>query len=249
MNKLSEIDPKTGDVFESYCEELVQANHILAHEKVVDAFGHVSVRHPLDPERFILSFARSPELIERDDLCVFDMNAQPVLQSDRKPYVESVIHAAIYAARPDVNSVVHNHSYEIIPFAATGQQLRPVAHVCATMGPHVGVWDIEDKFGETDMLVTNMEQADDLAKRLGANRAVLMRGHGCVVVGQSVRTAVTSAVYLQVNARLQFMAHQLGEPRFLSPREAELASEMNLSSFAVDRAWEYWIRQVIDRRR
>lgn len=244
MSKLIEIDPKTGDVFENYCEELVQANHILAHEKVVDAFGHVSVRHPLDPERFVLSFARSPELIERDDLCVFDLNAQPTEESDRKPYAESVIHAAIYAARPDVNSIVHNHSYEVIPFAATGQQLRPIAHVCATMGANVETWDIAEKFGETDMLVTNMEQAGDLAQRLGADSAVLMRGHGCVVVGRSIRTAVTSAIYLQVNARLQFMAQQLGEPRFLSSREIQLASEVNLSSFAINRAWEYWLRKV-----
>jgi HCOMODA/2-hydroxy-3-carboxy-muconic semialdehyde decarboxylase len=225
-------------------DELVAANHILAQNHVVDAYGHVSVRDPENSEQFILSYAKSPEIVERDDLAFFDMEARLVSPSDRKPYAETPIHAAIYAARPDVHAVVHNHSYSVIPFAVTDNSLRPVAHFCAPIGAHVGCWDISEKFGETNMLVVDMNQARDLAERLGNDNAVLMRGHGCVVVGRSIRQAVTSAVMLEVNARIQATAQQMGEPRFLSPREIELAGEMTLSEFSVNRAWEYWCRQL-----
>jgi len=225
--------------------ELVTANRILAHEGVVDAFGHVSMRHPERPDRFILSFSRSPELVEPDDLGIYDLSGNLVTESDRRPYAERFIHAAIYEARSDVQAVIHNHSHDVLPFAVTGERLRPICHTGAVMGEHVATWDIREKFGDTNMLVVNMEQARDLAETLGKGTAVLMRGHGCTVVGISIRRAVISAIYMMVNARLQLAARQLGAPVFLSPEETRRASEMNLSALAVDRLWEYWSRRAL----
>jgi len=224
--------------------ELVTANRILAHEGVVDAFGHVSIRHPEQPDRFILSYSKSPELVELDDLAVYDLSGRLVTPSERKPYAERFIHAGVYQARPDVQAVIHNHSHDVIPFAVTKEALRPICHTGAVMGENVSTWDIRDKFGDTNMLVVNIEQARDLAALLDQDTAILMRGHGCVVVGTSLQRAVTSAIYMMVNARLQLAASQIGEPIFLSPEESRMAGEMNLSQFAVDRLWQYWSRRA-----
>ncbi len=232
-------------MIDSAMQDLVTANRILAREGVMDAFGHVSIRHPEDPDRFVMAFARSPELVEAGDLGVYDLQGRLVTESDRKPYSERFIHAAAYEARPDVMAVVHNHAYDVIPFAVTDEKLQPITHTGAVMGAEIPVWDIRDRFGDTHLLVVDMEQARDLAARLGANTSVLMRGHGCVVVGTTLKRAVASAVYMQVNARLQLAARQLGEPKFLSPEEARLAAEMNLSPVGVDRAWDYWTRRAM----
>ncbi|MBZ5699240.1 MAG: class II aldolase/adducin family protein, partial [Acidobacteriia bacterium] len=133
-------------------EDLVAANRILATENVVDAFGHVSVRHPEDAGRYLISRAKSPELVDSDDIMEFTLDGAPVDARGRKPYLERFIHGALYEARPDIQSVVHNHSRSVIPFGITGEKLRPVMHSCATMGREVPVWDAQDKFGDTDLL-------------------------------------------------------------------------------------------------
>lgn len=220
--------------------DLVIANRILAREGVVDALGHASVRHPLQPERFIMSYSRSPGLVSHDDLAEFDLQGTGIVQSDRRPYLERFIHAAIYKARPDVGAVVHSHAREVIPFTVTSVPLRPMMHVAGFLGERVPVWDIRDRFQETDLLVRNMEHGRDLAQTLGMQTAALMRGHGCVVVGPDIRAAVASAVYMQINAAAQLHALQLGDIRYLTTEEARLASETNLSKLALERMWEYW---------
>src|SRR5262249_42152387 len=147
---LSAVWSLTMDLAE-LMHELVLANRILAAEGVVDAMGHASVRHPQQPGRFILSYSRSPELVTMEDLGVFDETGEPVSASDRKPYLERFIHAGIYAARPDVGAVIHNHAHEVIPFGVTRVPLRPIAHIAAPMGEHVPVWDIHERFGDTDL--------------------------------------------------------------------------------------------------
>ena len=228
---------------------LVEANRILAREGVVDAYGHVSVRHPDNPKHFILACSRSPELVEVDDLMVYELDGTPVTQTDRRPYAERFIHGAIMEARPEVQSVIHNHSHEVIPFGVTGAKLRPLVHVAATMGGDVPVWDIREEFGDcTTMLVVNMDQGRALAKGLGANTVALMRGHGCVVVGEGIKQAVATAIYLQVNARLQLDAVRLGGSNdginFLSKGEIEGATGAMLSALSMARAWEYWRRRA-----
>ena len=220
--------------------DLVIANRILAREGVVDAFGHVSIRHPDNPERYLLSRSRSPELITMDDIMEFSLDGEAVDLRGRTPYGERMIHGGVYEARPDVHAVVHNHAQEVIPFTVTDVPLRPIGHTCAPIGLDIPVWDIQDSFGDTDMLVINMDQSRDLARRLGDARVALMRGHGSVASGATLRDVVNTAVYLQVNARQQIMAMQLGEPKYLTPVEVELAARRQSSPLALDRAWEYW---------
>jgi HCOMODA/2-hydroxy-3-carboxy-muconic semialdehyde decarboxylase len=228
---------------EEQLEDLVIANRILAHERVVDGFGHVSLRHPDRPDRFFMSRSRSPELVTPDDIMEFDLDCNPIDQRGRTMYGERAIHGGIYQARPDVGSVVHNHADEVIPYSVSKLPLRQMIHTAGGIGHHVPVWDIRKDFGDTDMLVRNLPQGASLAKTLGSNSAVLMRGHGATVVGKTVRDSVRIAVYLMVNARLQTEAMRFGDVTFLSDGEIDATAEMSASPLAADRVWEYWARR------
>ena len=219
--------------------DVVIANRILAREGVVDAYGHVTVRHPGNPEHYLMSCSRSPELVTLDDIMEFTLDGDPIDQRDRQMYSERPIHGGIYECRPDVTSVVHNHAYEVIPFTITATPLRPVAHVAGTIGANVPVWDIRDKFGDTNLLVTKMEEGRDLAASLGDNAVVLMRGHGCAVSGANIHQSVMRSIYLQVNARLQMDAMRLGEVTYLSPGEIQQCGETLVGPLSTSRAWEY----------
>lgn len=224
-------------------EELVTANRILAREGVVDAFGHVSIRNPSDPGHYWLSRARAPECIEAADLMAFALTGEPIAAAGRKPYAERHIHGAIYERRPDVHAVIHHHSPAVIPFGITGTPLKPVMHMCASIGAEVPTWDSRTRFGDTNLLVTTMEMARDLAAALDARPAALMRGHGAVVAGASLREVVFNAIYLQLNAELQMRALGLGAVTFLSAGEVD-AVVSTRASFTYERAWEYWCRRA-----
>lgn len=228
-------------------EDLVAANRILASENIVDAFGHVSARHPDDAGRFLLSCAKSPELVEADDVMEFTLDGAATDRVPGKPYLERFIHAALYQIRPDIQSVVHSHSRGPIPFGLTGEKLRPVVHSCATLGAEVPVWDAQTSFGDTDLLVSDLAMGLDLARAVGAGNCVLMRGHGSTVVGKSIREAVYTAVYLEVNAELQMKAGALGKPVFLSNGEIEkINSRLSRArpGEGFNRSWEYWCRRA-----
>jgi len=226
-------------------KRLVAANRILANEGVVDAFGHVSVRDPRNAERFWLSRSRSPALVELDDLMEFSLDGAAIDARGRTPYGERMIHAAVYAARAEVHSVVHNHAYGVLPFTITDEPLRPVVHTASVIGAVVPVWDIRTKFGGTDMLVRTIEQGRDLASALADNTCALLRGHGAVVVGASIERAVLTAIYLQVNANVLLQALQLGgEPEALSAEEIARSSETQFSPLALDRSWEYFCQRA-----
>ena len=224
-------------------EELVTANRILASERVVDAFGHVTIRHPNRPDRYLMSRARAPECIDVEDVMEFTLDGVPVASDGRKAYAERHIHGAIYERYPAVTAVVHNHSPSVIPFGITATPLRPVMHMCASMGAHVPIWDSRARFGDTNLLVTNMAMGRDLAAALGTGSVVLMRGHGCVVAGASLREVVFNSVYLELNADLQLKAAALGPITFLSPGEID-AVRATRSSFTYERAWEHWCRRA-----
>jgi ribulose-5-phosphate 4-epimerase/fuculose-1-phosphate aldolase len=224
-------------------DELVTANRILAREGVVDSFGHISARHPERADRYLLSRARAPDCIEPDDIMEFTLEGEPTDPRGRKPYLERFLHGAIYEARPEVQSVVHNHSPSVIPFGVTGTKLKPLLHMCASMGQEVPIWDSHDKFGDTDLLVANMDMGRDLAKLLGPRRTALMRGHGAVVVGQSIRQVVYTAVYVEVGAKLQMQAMDMGEIKFLSPGEVDIIIART-GPYSFNRAWENWCRRA-----
>jgi ribulose-5-phosphate 4-epimerase/fuculose-1-phosphate aldolase len=224
-------------------EELVTANRILANEGVVDSFGHVSARHPDDPQQYLLSRARAPERIESDDIVAYQLDGRPIDERGRAPYLERFIHGAIYEQRPDVHAVVHNHSPSVIPFGVTGKKLKPLLHMCASIGHEVPVWDSHDKFGDTTLLVTDMEMGRDLARTLGSRPTALMRGHGATVVGRSVRHVVFVSVYLELGAKLQMQAMAMGEIKFLTAGEVDKITE-RVSNYTLNRAWENWARRA-----
>jgi ribulose-5-phosphate 4-epimerase/fuculose-1-phosphate aldolase len=229
-------------------KDLVIANRILAKEDVVDAYGHISVRHPDNPKTFFISRSLAPELIEKEDIVELDMSGQPVKDEKRSLYLERFIHAAIYEMRPEVNSVVHAHAEDILPFGiAKGARLRPVIHSGSFIGANVPVWDIADKFGDhTNVLVTNMDHGRDLAKCLGSNSVALMRGHGFASAARSIIEVVRMSVYLPRNARAQMRAMQLGgEISYLRQGEID-ARNAGYSPYSTEtwRAWEYWANKA-----
>ena len=224
-------------------DELVTANRILAREGVVDSFGHVSIRHPDRPDRYLLSRARAPECIDVEDLMEFNADGTAIDPAGRRPYAERFIHGAVYDARPEVQAVVHHHSPAVIPFTVTKAQLSPVMHMCAGIGSRIPTWDSRASFGDTNLLVTNREMARELAAALGARPVILMRGHGCAVAGQSLREVVFNSIYLQLNADVQMKASALGDITFLS--EGEIAAVLRTrGSFTFERAWEFWCRRA-----
>ena len=191
--------------------------------------------------------SRSPELVEYADLIRFEQDGRSIDPGNRTPYGERMIHGAIYETRNDVNAVVHNHAYPLLPFGITGRALEPMVHAASVIGSEVPVWDIAARFNETDMLVRSMEQGRDLAATLGSNSCVLMRGHGAVVAANSLKEAVMIAIYLKVNAEVQLQAMAIGTPRGLSDREVELSRATQFSPLALDRAWEYFcVRAGVD---
>lgn len=219
--------------------ELVVANRILAHEGVVDAYGHVSCRRP-GKDSFLLARSRSPALVREDDLIEYDLAGAAMNGDARAGYVERMIHAAIYAARGDVQAVVHSHAPHILPFTIVDRPLQPVIHVAGMIGAHVPKWDIADRFGDTDLLVRTLAQGADLAATLGAADCALMRGHGAVVTGRSLKESVVRAIFLHMNAAAQLQAAILGPCKALSEAEAGLSAQSHTAGHVLDRAWEYF---------
>lgn len=225
-------------------EEIVTANRILAHHEVVDSFGHVSVRHPDHADRFLLSRARAPALIVAGDIMEFKLTGENLGHELGKPYSERFIHGAIYEARPEVTSVVHNHSPSVVPYSVTDQPLRPIMHMCAPIGGDIPNWDIRASFGDcTNLLVTSMEMGRDLAQHLGDRTVSLMRGHGSVVVGRSLREVVFTSVYMELNAAMLTRALGMGEVIYLSEGEIDTIKRAR-SGFTFERGWENWCNQV-----
>lgn len=225
----------------SVLDDLVLANHILYRQRVLDGFGHVSVRHPLDPARFLLSQSKAPGSVTRGDILVYGLDGEAIDAPDRRLYLERYIHSAIYAERADVMAVVHSHSPAVIPFGVTDVPLRPVNHVCGFLGAGAPIFEIRDVAGPaTDLLIRSQELGIAMARALGNAPVVLMRGHGSTAVGPSLPLAVYRAVYTEVNARLEADALRLGPVNFLTPEEAEAAAATNASPNVLTRIWELW---------
>jgi ribulose-5-phosphate 4-epimerase/fuculose-1-phosphate aldolase len=220
--------------------ELSLANRILAHEGVLDAFGHVSVRHPDDPKRYLLSRSRGPELVEPADILEFNLDSEPLRPPTARLYSERVIHGEIYKARPEVTSVCHHHAPAVMPFCVSGEELVPVFHLGAVIGAKAPFWDQRDEFGDSNLLVIKPEEGRSLARALGPHWVVLMRRHGATVAGTSLRETVFRSVYSCRNAEFQSHARALGRVDQLTKGEVEKARGHNLQPGPINRAWEYW---------
>ncbi len=234
---------RTDPALAAALDALAAAKRVLARHGVLDAYGHVSVRHPGDPGRFLLARSRAPELVTAADIMIFDLDCNPARGDDRRPYLERFIHGEIYRARPDVIAVVHSHAPAVIPFAASSVPLRPLYHMASFLGRGAPVFDIAERFGKTDMLVRNAAQGRALAETLDGSEVALMRGHGYVAVAPTVARAVFRAIYTQLNAALQQQAIALGGTvKYLDPEEAALSDESNAGT--IMRPWELWQRMA-----
>ena len=226
--------------------DLVITNRALARLGAVDAYGHVSMRHPTDPTKFLLSRSLSPEFVEREDIMTFNLDGTKADRGDnRGPYLERFIHAAIYAARPDIHSVTHGHAPPILPFTISDTPMKIVYFGANEVGSEVPVWDIRDKFGDTNMLIVNMEHGRDLAEKLGPHRTIFLRGHGFVAGARSPIRLIRQCKAMMVNATMLIDAMRLGTPiKELTPGEINSRSSEigNEDSYATFRGFEYEAR-------
>jgi len=223
-------------------DNLVIANRILARYGIVDGFGHVSVRDPRGG--FLLSRSLAPASVTREDIMRFDLDGNALDGDQRTPYLERFIHGEIYRVRDDVISVIHNHSPSVIPYGATRKPLRPIYHMSAFLGRASAFFEIREAGGNTDMLVRTRPLGVALAKALGDASVVLMRGHGCTVVGTSIEQTVYRAVYTEMNAKLQMQAHAIGDPIFLNDEEVEKG--IQTMDATLSRAWNLWKAEIGD---
>jgi HCOMODA/2-hydroxy-3-carboxy-muconic semialdehyde decarboxylase len=216
-------------------EELVLANRILVEEGVLDAYGHVSVRDPQNPNHFLLARHIPAITVTAADIVEYDFEANPVDGTDAIGYSERFIHSEIYRARPDVMAIVHTHAPDLIPFTTTATPLRPMYHMAGFLGAGVPVFEIRNTGGMTDMLIRNGSLGKAVAQTLGAKPAVLLRGHGAVVAAPSLHVVAGWSYYMSLNARIQWQALLVGTPvTYLDPEEAKKASMQD----GYERFWE-----------
>ena len=247
MSNLNPGDqPKSGGpVSAEQIADLAAASRVLVAHGVVDAFGHVSVRHPHSPERYLMARSIAPALVTPDDIIEYDLDGNPCNANGRSSFLERFIHGEIYRARADIHSIVHSHSPSVIPFGLVGVQMQAMFHNAAFLAEGVPVFDIRKKFGATDMLVSNALKGVALAAVMGKKNVALMRAHGSVACGPTLQTAVFRAVYTEVNARIQHWTAALkgGAPiAALDPEEGRLSDAVNQT--AGIRAWDLWRSQV-----
>ncbi|MDF2119510.1 class II aldolase/adducin family protein [Roseiarcaceae bacterium H3SJ34-1] len=231
-----------NDALEIAKIDLVIANRVMAKCGAVDAYGHVSVRHPLIHDRLLISRSLSPELVERDDIMEFTLDRKTVNSDNRPAYRELVIHSEVYRARPDVNAVVHGHPRQILPFTVSETRLRPVYFGANECGADIPVWDIRDKFGDTNVLVITEDHGREMAAALGGNSVVLLRGHGMVGAARSAMKLVRVAKSLLTNAEMYLDALRLGPVKEMTPgelaaRDATVGNDDMAPSTM--RGWEY----------
>ncbi len=229
----------------NHIRDLVSANHILAYHGIVDAFGHISVRHNRNPGRYLLAWHVAPALITANDILEYDLDSNPIPATHHELYTERFIHGEIYRARPDVMAVVHSHSPAVIPFSLSSVPLRPVFHMAAFVVEGVPVFDTRTVPGPKRVLVASAEAGRLLAQTLGNHPAALILGHGVAVVGTSLRQAVGRSIYLEMSAKIQAQAIALGgQITYIDPEAARRSAANDYGQHS----WDLWVREAESRR-
>ncbi len=231
--------PKTANEAKQLC---IYANRILANEGVLDAYGHVSIRNPENPDIFFQARAVAPEFVTMEDLLEIDLEGNVLTDSPYRPYGERVIHAAVFKNRPDVHAVFHGHPQEVIVMSALGIPIRSMAQYCGVFYEPLPFYDDYEKEG--GLLIVSMEEAIKLAGVMGGAAGVVMRGHGVTLVGNSIQQAVMNAIFLRDCAKLQLMALPVGEPKYLSKEEGECAVRTQYSTLSLERCWNCWLERA-----
>jgi len=233
-----------GPVDRATLEDLAAASRILADQGVFDAAGHVSMRHPGHPERFLMSRSLAPQMITADDIMEFDLDCNAIDPRGRNGFIERYLHGEIFRKRPDVMVVAHSHSPSVIAFGLSNTPMRAMYHNAAFLAAGVPVFDIREKFGVTDIVVSTAAKGAALAEVLADKPVALLRAHGMVVVGPTLPVAVFRAIFTDISARIQHQALALGGPlAALDAEEGRLADVVNVQT--VGRSWDLWKSRVM----
>jgi ribulose-5-phosphate 4-epimerase/fuculose-1-phosphate aldolase len=227
--------------------DLVTANRILAMEGVLDGFGHVSIRHPTDTGRYLMSRSIAPALVTAADVVEHTLANEVVHANDRdkKLYYERWIHGEVYKARPDVGAVVHSHSPTVVPFASTTAPLRPLLHNASFLGFGAPVFEIRDFVPNSDLMISTAALGKAMADTMGPRaEVVLLRGHGNVVVGPTIQIAVFRAYYAEINARQQLQAMMLDRDHVTYMDHGECETTDKVMQSVAGRPWDLWKSKV-----
>jgi len=222
--------------------DLVLANRILSHEGIFDYLGHISVRNPQNPKTFFISRGIAPEQVLKEDILEVDLEGKVVTKTKETPYSETFIHAAIYAARPEINSVIHAHPKELVILSVLDMPVRFIQHPSTIFHLGVPVYDEYD-FTKNGMLIRTKAEGESVARHLGKAMGSLMRGHGANIVGESIPFAVRAIIELRANVEMQLVAQQFGQIKTISPEEAKLTAK-TFDKNSPRRAWNNWVNRV-----
>jgi HCOMODA/2-hydroxy-3-carboxy-muconic semialdehyde decarboxylase len=225
-------------------QQLVLANRILVRLGLLDSMGHVSVRNPEDPSTYLLSWAKAPRWVTEDDVLVFDLDGRDQTGSGKPPYLERALHGEVYRARPDVHAVVHSHMPSVLPFGLTGRPVRAVVHSAAMFWDGVPLYREYYDPEHEGVYIISQEQARRMAAALGQHRAILLRGHGCVVVGSTLPELVVSTYSLDQNCRVQWLTESVAPATLLTEAEARAMLRVRLGEIGIRRAWENWVQEL-----
>ncbi|KAH7124345.1 class II aldolase/adducin N-terminal [Dactylonectria macrodidyma] len=246
----------------------ISACHILHYHNVLDAYGHLSFRHPVDPDKFFMARSIAPGTISSpgDVIEYYVADAEPVDPTSAKGYAERCIHSECYKRYPGVRAVIHSHSEAVLPYTISGVPLKPCYHMAGFLGSGVPVWDISDAYCDgdiKDLLVRDTRLGSSLAaslsRRIDNNKTELpdhavslMRGHGFTVVAENMESCVLRAIYTQNNASIQTMTLTISaafggqttqhDIKYLSVEEAAAAAQM--TKWSAQRPWKLWLREV-----
>lgn len=247
---------------EQLIRKFITGSHILHYHNVLDAYGHLSFRHPEKPDHFLMSYYIAPGTISSpsDLIEYYVKDAEPVDTSrGGKGYTERCIHSELYKRYPSVQSVVHNHSEAVVPYSISGVPLRACYHMGGFLGSEVPVWDISDAYRENDIrdvLVRNTHLGGSLAEAFSdggeepKHDVVLMRGHGLTIIADNIEEAVKKAIYTQKNAMilttaLLTRAAYGGEMKDIKYLEAEeFGPTTDSTKRSAQRPWKLWVREV-----
>lgn len=218
-------------------EDIVTASHILHQQGIAAAFGHVSARVP-GTDRFIFPPRMSPALVRRDNLLVLDVDGNQLSGAGR-PNTEFWIHARIYKARPDVQSVCHVHPPSCVVLGSLGETIRPLHASGAIFRNDVQVFD-------PVTLIRTRELGDQVAATLGRHGAMLLRGHGVNVADKDVRRVCVMTLWMEEAANYQLRAMAAGKPRYFTPAELEVIYAQVSGEEVSNRAWEYFSSRLAD---
>jgi HCOMODA/2-hydroxy-3-carboxy-muconic semialdehyde decarboxylase len=228
--------------------DLVVAYRTLAEHGILDAYGHVSLRSPARPDRYLLSRALAPELVTIDDIMEFTLESEALDPQGRELYSERWIHGELYKSRPDVNAIVHNHSPTIVPFGITPDvKIQPLTAVTSFIGLGVPTFEIRDFQMGSDIRVRSPELGRALASVVSDKPAALMRGHGAVVLASDMATVVARSIYLELAAKQLMQAMQIAGPggRIIPLDDAEVAAVQGRQEFS--RPWNLYRTKVLAR--